>query len=156
MAAAPDEARLAALEQACIARRVLLSTCVASDSAESSAAIVNGLAEGAPHADEMRSLLRRRDDLAMSILQTQRRLADVQEERQRVITRIQGMWSLTDLRKEAASTHSTDSPAPDATPVAEHSAKLRLLHGTLVGIAMNAPKPWWQDEQLAQLILSDP
>ena len=88
MATASDEAHLAALEQAVIARRVLLSTYGHANSVESSEAVVDGLREGALHSDEMRALLRRRDDLAMAILQVQKRLSDVKTARRRTIERI--------------------------------------------------------------------
>ena len=121
-------------------------------SAGSSATAVEGMAKGAPHSDELRALLRRRDDLAFSILQTQRRLDEVREQRARAASRINGELPLTELRRDAAGLD--DSPA-DPTQSAD-TARTRLLHGVLVGVAMHARKPWWQDAQLAELVLSNP
>lgn len=121
-------------------------------SAESSAAVVGGLAKNAPRSDELRALLRQRDDLAFSILQAQRHLRDVREERAKTTNYISGTLWLTDLRRDALA---RDDPPAD-TAQSPDTARLRLLHGVLVGVAMRARMPWWQDARLAELVLSDP
>ncbi|WFD44527.1 hypothetical protein MPSI1_003195 [Malassezia psittaci] len=123
--------QLHALERACAVRRVIL------DSAENSFTLVNQLQASEPQADasdnhsmpgserDARSLLRKRDDLAMQILNTDQQLRDTLQEGYELEAKIQS------VRQRAFQSLSNRSPPPTTSEYSASKAKRELLHGVV-------------------------
>ncbi|PKI84865.1 hypothetical protein MVES1_000856 [Malassezia vespertilionis] len=145
---------LHALEQACAVRGAMLA------SVESSFAVVQSLQasddgasveEGgdAEHAVRgIRALLRKRDALALQILETQHALQSVQEQEATVANEIERTRDDT-ISVVHAARQDAQAKKPDAA-----EQQCALLKGVILHLAMKSKEPWWNDPQLTEIVLS--
>ncbi|WFD00463.1 hypothetical protein MYAM1_003212 [Malassezia yamatoensis] len=150
----PKKTQLHALERACAVRRVILN------STESSFTLINQLQASEPLAHALdnqsmpksdkdaRSLLRKRDDLAMQILNTDQQLRDTIQEGYKLEADIQS------VRQRAFQSLSNRSPPQTTTENNASKAKRELLHGVVSSLALHGKTPWYENPRLTDLVLS--
>ncbi|AXA51412.1 uncharacterized protein MRET_3409 [Malassezia restricta] len=130
--------KLTALEHACTVKRSILS-CI-----ESSLETVQEL-HGSQENDGIRAQLRERDELAIRLLHTLSQLDSECSQNNACLSKIAQIGS----ELKAHTVEEIPKLSQD-----ESLCKLRLLKGVILHVAKECDMPWWQDETLAEFMLS--